>query len=167
MFNFIMKSIKCLLIIFIFGMVAIVSIQVFSRYVLKDPATWTTEAAVITLIYFTFFGAAYSINEGQSLKINIVLDIMSPKIAASTEIFTNALSIVFFGVVVIYSYPVFTNLFSQLTPALQIPKSYLFIPIPVASVVIIWILIRQTLTLIDRIKPNNKFFNDDNTSQAR
>lgn len=53
-------------------MTAFVAIQVFARYVLNSPLTWTEPASILLMGWFIFLGAAVGIREGYHLGFDVV-----------------------------------------------------------------------------------------------
>ena len=55
-----------------------VSWQVFTRFVLKDPSTWTDELATFLLIWVSLLGAAVALKRGAHLGMDYFVERMSP-----------------------------------------------------------------------------------------
>lgn len=60
-------------------MTAIISAQVFFRYVLNDSLIWSEPLAVILMGWFIFFGAAVGIREGYHLSFDVLLYVIPVK----------------------------------------------------------------------------------------
>jgi TRAP-type C4-dicarboxylate transport system permease small subunit len=55
-----------------------VSWQVFTRFILKDPSTWTDELATFLLIWVSLLGAAVALKRGAHLGMDYFVERMSP-----------------------------------------------------------------------------------------
>lgn len=60
-------------------MIVIVALQITARYILRISIPWTEEAARYTLILITFLGAAISLARDEHIRINVLLERISPK----------------------------------------------------------------------------------------
>jgi TRAP-type C4-dicarboxylate transport system permease small subunit len=56
-----------------------VSWQVFTRFILKDPSTWTDELATFLLIWVSLLGAAVALKRGAHLGMDYFVERMSPR----------------------------------------------------------------------------------------
>lgn len=61
------------------GIVIMMTIHVFCRYVLRHPLTWTEETTRYMFIWFVFMGVSYGIRNGTHIRVNI-LEVFFPKI---------------------------------------------------------------------------------------
>src|SRR5690625_4350266 len=53
------------------SVVVITFLQVFFRYVLKYPLTWSQEALMISFVYSILFGAALAVKNDEHLKVDL------------------------------------------------------------------------------------------------
>ena len=116
-------------------LVVLVAIQVFYRYVLSHPLTWTEELATYVFAWMIFFGATVSIRHETAPALRALVDRLS---ARSAEVIENLANIVGLGLgaIVLWQSVVMigSTLIHQLTPALQIPVAYPFVVMPIAGV---------------------------------
>lgn len=115
--------------------------QVFTRYVLQSPSTFTDELARYLLIWISFLGAAYY--SGQ--QAHIAIDILSRKLSSARRIMLEnlirLLIIVFaFCVLVVGGGHLMylTWHFRQITPSLQIPIALVYLVGPLSGLLIIY-----------------------------
>lgn len=64
-----------------------VSWQVFTRFILKDPSTWTDELATFLLIWVALLGAAVALKRGAHLGMDYFVDRLSPRRRAYVNVF--------------------------------------------------------------------------------
>lgn len=129
-------------------MLFVIFVQVIFRYVLHHSLTFSEELARYLFVYIVFFGTAVVARENGHIVMGVLTQKLKGKIAKYTKItaygFTMLFVIILFyqglKIVILTSY--------QLSPALRIPMSYVYLAIPMASFVMfcnILILIIDTL----------------------
>ncbi len=69
--NLIAKLLEVLITLSLMFVVVITFLQVFFRYLLNQPLTWSQEALMIAFVSSIFFGAALAIKNGEHLKVEI------------------------------------------------------------------------------------------------
>lgn len=142
------KYLQWTIIISIFVMLFVIFVQVIFRYVLHHSLTFSEELARYLFVYIVFFGTAVVARENGHIVMGVLTQKLKGKIAKYTKItaygFTMLFVIILFyqglKIVILTSY--------QLSPALRIPMSYVYLAIPIASFVMfcnILILIIDTL----------------------
>jgi TRAP-type C4-dicarboxylate transport system permease small subunit len=110
--------------------------QVFTRFILNHPSTWTEELAVFMLIWVSLLGAAVALNRGAHLGI----DYFVGKLPARTRLYTEVL--VFLGVsafsflvMVVGGIDLVTSMLElgQESPALRVKVGYVYLAVPVSG----------------------------------
>lgn len=115
--------------------------QVFSRYILNAPSTFTDELARFLLIWVSLFGVAYLTGQNQHIAIDILPQKLKPAGRLKLGIIINIIIICFVfpvlvlgGSMLVYN----TFLYMQLTPTLQIPMAYVYMIAPICGILIIY-----------------------------
>ena len=72
------RSLEALVALVMAVLVLDVSWQVFTRFILKDPSTWTDELATFLLIWVSLLGAAVALKRGAHLGMDYFVERMSP-----------------------------------------------------------------------------------------
>ncbi|MGB8703502.1 MAG: TRAP transporter small permease [Gillisia sp.] len=114
--------------------------QVFSRYILNSPSSYTEEIARFLLIWIGILGAAYASGQQQHLAINILSPKLSPQSRKRLNIGINVLIILFCLLVFIIggSNLVYMNYdLGQTSAALDLPLSVVYMVVPLSGVLII------------------------------
>ena len=103
-------------------------VQVFFRYVIRYPLTWTIDIIVISFIWAVEFGACYTMRNKAHVKFTMLYDRFKPKTAALTRLIGNLVIILTFISLIPASWAqtLFQNF--QKTPALRISYSVMFMP---------------------------------------
>lgn len=76
-------------------MTAIVGFEVFTRYVLNEPTSWTAEIATYLLVGITFLGLAQAQRSGDHVQVELLLGSVGDARRRRLEILANHLGLVF------------------------------------------------------------------------
>jgi TRAP-type C4-dicarboxylate transport system permease small subunit len=129
--------------------------QVFSRYVLNTPSSFTDELAGFLLIWVGLFGGAYVAGKNEHLAIDLLLQKSPPKRQKSIKLFIN-ISILLFAVFVMVAggiWLVYTRfLLSVRSAALELPLGYVYIVLPVSGLLIAYYMIANTRDILKKEK---------------
>ena len=131
------KSIKVIMAALIAGMVVLIAAQVGFRYVLNEPLAWTEEVARHLMIWAGLLGAAVAYRHKGHLGMDILVMHLSRPWRRGVEMIVQALSIGFFGVLVIHGIPLVERTMRQFSSAIRIPMGYIYASIPVGSALIL------------------------------
>jgi TRAP-type C4-dicarboxylate transport system permease small subunit len=110
--------------------------QVFTRFVLRDPCTWSEELAVFMIIWVALLGSAVALGRGSHLGVDYFVSKLPVKLRIKCE------TIVFL-LIAAFSLCVFviggTNLvisilkLGQVSPSLGIQVGYVYLAIPISG----------------------------------
>ncbi|MFC0180591.1 TRAP transporter small permease [Thorsellia kenyensis] len=135
--------------------------QVFSRYVLNSPSTFTDELARFLFIWVALFGAAYTVGLKKHLAIDFLLVKYenTPKKLALLRILITLISLAFVGLIMIYGgINLVQKTFStgQISPALGIQMGIVYIAIPISGVMMLWYMMVELVQSIDLFRTGNE-----------
>ena len=122
--------------------------QVFSRFVLGDPSSYTEELARYLMIWIGVLGAAYVSGKNKHVAIDYFSIKFSEKNQIKVKVFVKWLIMIFafFAFVIGGSRLVYiTYVLEQLSPALQIPLAFVYLVIPISGVLIAYYKILEIL----------------------
>ncbi|AVR45648.1 TRAP transporter small permease [Christiangramia fulva] len=114
--------------------------QVFSRYVLHSPSSYTEEISRFLLIWIGVLGAAYASGQQEHLAINILPPKLDEKNRIRLRVFINILIILFCFVVLIIGGGnlVYMNYdLGQTSAALSLPLSFVYLVVPLSGILVI------------------------------
>lgn len=124
--------------------------QVFSRYLLSSPSSFTDELAGFLLIWVGVLGAAYVAGRKEHLAIDILIQRSPPARQRNllylihSLIFLFALSVMVTGGL----YLMYTRFVLQVkSAALQLPLGYVYIVLPISGLIIMYYEVIHILTL--------------------
>ncbi|MGD8778455.1 MAG: TRAP transporter small permease [Ignavibacteria bacterium] len=139
--DYIDKFIELLLIILMGVMVINVLWQVFTRFILNDPSSFTDELARFILIWLGLLGAGYVTGKKMHLAIDFFLNKFSPKRKRALELFINvlvflfALFAMFIGGINLVSLTLYLK---QISASLQIQLGYVYMVVPLSGFLIMF-----------------------------
>jgi TRAP-type C4-dicarboxylate transport system permease small subunit len=145
------RSLELLVVMVVAVLVVDVLWQVFTRFILKNPSTWTEELAVFMLIWVSLLGAAVALNRGAHLGIDYFVGKLSPRKKLFTEIFVFLCVAVFsLTVMVIGGIELVGNTLrlEQVSPALGIKVGYVYMAVPISG---FFLVLYSVIGLVERI----------------
>ena len=148
------KVIQYLLVILMTLMVLNVLWQVFTRFIMNDPSSFTDELARYLLIWLGLLGAAYVTGQKMHLAIDYLLNKTKPTVKSKLEyvinssIFLFALFIMVIGGVNLVSLTLYLE---QISAALQIQLGYVYIVLPLSGILIMFY---TGVSIIEQYKDN-------------
>ena len=146
--NTIDKILAKLLILIMSIMVINVLWQVFSRYFLGAPSSFTDELARYLMIWIGILGAAYVSGRNKHVAIDVLPSRLSVKTQKKLRLVVRILIILFclLALVIGGSRLVYvTYVLDQYSPALQVPLALVYMVIPVSGLLIIYYKISDIL----------------------
>ena len=125
------------ILILLAGLVAVVSLQVASRFVLKIPIEWSEEIARFIFIWFCWLGSSYATLKFHHIRITAHLRLLPPRLARALLVTGDLLWIAFnlFVVVAGVKYLLSTIEYPYRAMITEINMFWIFLPIPVIFVV--------------------------------
>jgi len=115
--------------------------QVFTRFVIGTPSSFTDELARYLMIWVGVLGAAYI----SGRKMHVAIDLLPTKLnkegQIKLKIFVNILIILFcIGALIIGGLRLvyITYILEQYSPALQIPLALVYLVIPISGILIVF-----------------------------
>ncbi|MFC0560642.1 TRAP transporter small permease [Halalkalibacter alkalisediminis] len=118
-------------------------LQVFYRYVLKNPLPWSQEILMISFVYLVLFGAALAVKNKEHLKVEIFdkAPELVQKIFKAAEF---VIMLIFIGVFVYYgTLLVIANFTSgTIVGFLPIKVAYVYMSIPISGLFMAYYLVK-------------------------
>lgn len=112
--------------------------QVFSRFILSDPSSFTDELARFLLIWLSLFGGAYMLGKKQHLAIDLITHRLDKRQILYLDTVVQSVILVFVITVLIIggSRLVFVTLYlNQTSAALGIELGYVYAVIPLSGLI--------------------------------
>jgi TRAP-type C4-dicarboxylate transport system permease small subunit len=115
--------------------------QVFTRFVLRDPSSFTEELARYLLIWVGLLGASYAAGKKMHLAIDVVLQALKNKRKIWAEIGIQVFIFLFsFSVMVVGGLRLvtITLTLNQISAALRIKLGYVYLALPISGLLIMF-----------------------------
>lgn len=126
--------------------------QVFTRFILQNPSSYTEELARYMLIWIGILGAAYVAGQ----KMHLAIDLLSTKLSGVNKsyleifiqfaVFTFSLTVMLIGGVRLVQITLSLN---QISAALQIPLGYVYSVLPISGALMMFY---SAIFIIEEIK---------------
>jgi TRAP-type C4-dicarboxylate transport system permease small subunit len=110
------------------AMFAAFIMQVFFRYIIRHPLTWSMEIIVIGFVWTVVFGACYTMRRRGHVKFTMIYDRLSPVPAAVLRMLGNIIIVVTFASLVFASYNYSFFISFQKTAVFRISYVFIFMP---------------------------------------
>ena len=159
------KILEIFLIILMSTIVVDVSWQVFTRFILQDPSSFTEELAGFLLIWIGLLGASYAVYT----KAHLGIDIIGRKLNSDSR---RNLDVVIYTIVILFSLFILviggwrlvniTFTLNQISPAMGLPMGYVYLVLPLTGLLIIYYSVVHILVAIK--KNNTATTNESHTS---
>lgn len=118
-------------------MTAFVAMQVFARYVLNSPLTWTEPASILLMGWFIFLGAAVGTREGYHLSFDVLLAFLPARLVQVLHSLSD-IAVMGFGFGMFwYGTELAIGTWSAMQPTLGIPDGVAFIPVVLGGVLVV------------------------------
>ncbi len=132
----------------IITLVITVTWQVFSRYILNDPSSFTDELARYTMIWFGLLGASYLFGKNGHLSITLFIGSVSARYRKYCHLLIHLVSFAFIALAMIRGgVQLMGRTMLQSSPALQIPMAYVYFILPLSGAFMMIYLMINTLEL--------------------
>ena len=143
------RVLEVILIMLLGVMVPNVSWQVFSRYVLANPSSFTDELARYLMIWLGVLGTAYVSGK----RLHVAIDILHSQLSLSSQ---KTMQKVIFSIVILATFLIFiiggsrlvylSYLLGQKSAALQIPLYLVYVCVPLSGACIIFYKINDLIS---------------------
>lgn len=103
--------------------------QIVARYIFNSPLSWSEELSRFMFVWSGFLSISYCFKKQVSIKIEQVVSMLPKKIAAGFKIVEKLVMLVFYIYMTPFAWTYFNNAVSsgQLSPAMQIPMSIIYV----------------------------------------
>ena len=133
------------------AMVALTCWQVFTRYLLHSPSTWSEELVSYLFAWASLFGASLVTGERGHMNIPILVDHLNEGAQKAFHIFGELVAFAFSAIILVYGGIQITQLaMGQMTSSLGVAVGVFYVALPVCGVLNIMYTI---LNIIDICKP--------------
>lgn len=90
----VVRAEKLLMMILLSAIVIVMTMQVFMRYVLQTPITWSQELMILMLIYMSYISADVVLYSGGHIGISYFVELLPERMQHAVDILVNLLIII-------------------------------------------------------------------------
>lgn len=121
------------------GLVVVLALQVFFRYVLATGLSWTEEVSRFLFVGFVYVSASYAVQQGTHIRVSVGVDALPPRVRRAALRVADAIWICFNALVVVSGVILITGMITHpvYSTSLFIPLSLVYLVIPVAHALMI------------------------------
>lgn len=116
------------------GMVVIVSAQVWYRFVLNNPLSWSEEAGRYLFVWISFMGAAAGVRYQVHLGIDLMEKFLSSRAYRCVVVLINVIIQLFLLMIIFYGFKILGIVRVQESPSMNMPMMYPYMAVPVGGV---------------------------------
>ncbi|PKP73173.1 MAG: TRAP transporter small permease [Alphaproteobacteria bacterium HGW-Alphaproteobacteria-6] len=118
-------------------MTALVAWQVFARYILDAPSTWTEPLSILMMGWFIFLGAAVGIREGYHLSFDVLLHVLPARVVLVLHTVSDV-AVLGFGVgMIVYGGELMAGTWATAMPTLGLPTGLALLPVVLGGVLVV------------------------------
>ncbi len=151
--RYLIRGLEVVLITLMVIIVIVVCWQVFSRFILEFPSSYTDELSRFLLIWITMLGASYASGRNSHLAIDILQGKLKGKSRGKLQILIQLFILIFSISVLVVggSYLVWiTFSLRQISAALGLPMGWVYISIPVSGILVSFFSLNSIRGLISK-----------------
>ena len=133
--NVLTKALNVLAGVSLIAMVLLTCWQVFTRYVLANPSSWSEELVSYLFAWASLLGASLITGERGHMNIPILVDRMSPPVQKALNIFGELIAFAFSGIILVYGGIEISQLaMGQMTSSLGVAVGVFYVVMPLCGV---------------------------------
>jgi len=118
------------------AMTAIITWQVFGRYVLNQSPDWSEQTALILMIWYVMFGAAAGVREGFHIRIEALERALPAWASRCTRLIAHSAVGLCGLAMTIWGGMLVLGTWSHVVPTLGVSRGAVYLAIPIAGVLI-------------------------------
>lgn len=147
-------AVEALLFALIIGVLMMVFVQVFARYVLRTSTPWTDNLSQILLVWVVMIGAAVAMERKEHYAITVIIDRIPCVLRAVVLLAANMLGVAFLLLLMVLGWEHFQAGFGRSYLGTGLPRAVTYLALPVGAALMAFSMISQSLELLtNKVKP--------------
>ena len=126
-------------------MVGTIILQVFFRFVLNDPLSWSEELARYTFVWITFLGAAVAYRHGANIAVETVVVMLPERLQLILAWVVDVLLVAALIILLIYGLGIVEVTSGVESTMLEIPMSWVYGALPASAAIMLLYQVELTL----------------------
>lgn len=119
------------------AMTAIITWQVFGRFVLGESPAWSEQAALVLMVWYVTIAAAVGVREGFHIRLTAFAEALPPGWQKSVGIASHLVVLGFGAMMAVYGAELVARTWSHSIPSLPVPRGFAYLPLPIAGGLIV------------------------------
>jgi len=146
------RLVAYIVIVLLICMVVTTSAGVFWRYALNSALSWSEELGRFLLVWISFLGAALATYRGAHIGINVIFDMLPPRVQLWLGRIVDVMIITFMGSILVNGVKILPAVHVRVAPTLFIHMSMPYLIMPVSAGIIIFQMLVHLLIGPDKRK---------------
>lgn len=131
------------------AMTAIVSWQVFGRFILNSSPSWSEQAALTLMIWFVTLAAAVGVREGFHIRITAVEDMVAPPVRKAMHVLADLVVGGIGAAMLFWGGDLVIRTWGHVIPSLGLSRGFAYLGLPLAGgLIVLFALERILKTLV-------------------
>lgn len=139
------QGLEVVLFVLVLALLALVILQVSTRYVLHSSLPWTEEVARMVLVWLVMIGAAIAAERKEQYAISFIFDRLRGSTRLVVLMATNLLGVAFLLALVFYGAEYVRTNMQTVYVATQLSKGYIYAAVPVGAIIMTGSLIAHAI----------------------
>jgi TRAP-type C4-dicarboxylate transport system permease small subunit len=152
--TFIRKVTEIVIFILFIVLVSTVFLQVVARYVFNSPPSWTEELARYCQVWIIILASSICIRKGSHLAVDYLSHKFPPYLSRFIKVLISILMSVYVAVVTVFGVRLMLVGHYQLSPAMQINMSYIYVIFPLGGLLMFVEAVLSTYRIILKKEPS-------------
>jgi TRAP-type C4-dicarboxylate transport system permease small subunit len=115
-----------LCVLLLVGILAVMALGVFCRYVLNDSLSWTEEISRYGLVYITYLGCATGIRRQSHIRIDVIERVLPARLKRPLALLVDLLTGAFLAIMLVLTFRIIGILWASRSTAVQIPMGWVY-----------------------------------------
>ena len=137
-----------------------VFLGVFFRYVLRDPLIWSGELALICFAWLIFLGAGLATKHKAHMSIDALARYFPESVSTVLRLATLVLIMFLLVILVYFGFKHSFSTYNIKTTALELPWSYVFLSVPVGSLMMLAYIVEDFVDFFRMQKEKKRLHRD-------
>lgn len=148
----IMKICSVLVALSLIATVVCVALQIFTRYVLRNPISWTEQMTRLFFVWAVFLGIPLAFYEGEGFKFDLFVKKLGRRVGVITDIVAWAVSLIFCGYMLYWTIVLTIKAGSKVTTGVEVKFYYLYGAIALCMFLLILVILDSVITYFKSLK---------------
>jgi TRAP-type C4-dicarboxylate transport system permease small subunit len=122
---------------FMIVVVSVMFLEVISRYILNLSLPWPGEVSRYLFIWIVMLGSFSALVDGEHFEVEFLVERLPDRVRVVASVFARIVVALVVIVLIRYGYILSVKVHGQLSAAMQIPMSLVYISVPVASLLML------------------------------